>query len=1578
MQTVNTALQAELDKGQTEPVVLVDLYEFYDHDYVPGAGGFDPDDALETFAAQEITWDGNAYRRELKDRSDIVRNMGEKTNSVTLNFSNVSRYLATFAQTQQVEGLLLVIRCVSPAVTTDSLVLFVGRCDKPGDIDKGAFTLSARQDFGNINQTVPPDKFQADDPEGRLPSDPLFEGIPFNAVVGSNTFPQVVPSTSFFGRLFGRRNTIYTTQQWSSVDGTPLGQTIPECFGRVQMQLIPIVWADKGSHVGYLMVACKGPIAGMDNIKSRTEGWSDPLCNFSGVPAGVHLGDAGGTGTNTGNTCQPDLGAGLLLSHTAYIDGASLAPDPEAAVGTRDDIVTITAIIRGRIVPLPNTSAAYVLEGWTDNPVHIARFILTAAKWVNIDPAFMQDDVNFATAQVCDYPVIDNSNTQVIPVVGPDISQAGTAFTRLLPTGNINPRFVLFNHLGDGSVIPEFEDGPYTPLDFTDPLPDPSDPTDATFIAQKPLRKRFTVNFPITEAVRAVDLLYKVVFPAAKLFMRVNKFGRYELRSEQPSDFTRLRTAVAVGDTSISVLDVTPWKTGPDLLRGRILLGFGLTNSEVRTPSAALFSTAGNVVTLTASSSGGVTATASGATLTGGSTSVQASGTITIGGTPATGNTVTATINGIAVSYTLESIDTTGTTAAMLANYINANLRLNKFVRAVWSSAAPTVVTIVCLFGSLTVPVLLKAHSLGIGDPASAPTVAAASGALAAGVYKVAYSDVSAIGSTALTPIASVTLTASQQINVSSLPALTGVARDFYISERANSTNLRFIVTRTDNANFALNSLPEPGAAVAPAYNTTAEEMLRVAMSFATNSQDVFAAWAPAVVVILNDIYLPITANGHRYKVTTAGTTGASEPTWPTTAGTTVASGTAVFTEDGSTVLQQAGLTRANIVKNTFKWPLGGKQSSVNQVKGNFRDAKNDFALTPFKYNDRDHQDKVKKIFPLELDLTAVDSVDQVARIAGWTLSKNREGDWFDALETGPSGLVLEEGDLICASDDSGGLINVATRIEDLRIKPNHQVAINQARKYSTLMFSDEVASHRIPVASTLRYVQTKDSLAEFIDTPPLRDSDALTPGFYFASSHDLAIAGDWRGWALWADFGDGYTLLADGDVPASIGVASTTLGVVTDIAPLDTVNDVTFSFKYEDPFPSLVTCMEADLAANPYRNLLLVGNEYLQAATVIRAGGNITVSDLFRGRFHSDVEGLTHGASERVVLINGAEKFVALSPDRVGTAFDYKIVTTNQDIADAMPVSFTWTGQSLRAAPPTDLNAVHDSSEDFYISAVGHPTEAQRPETYVARLTRDSTDAFLRDIPIVPGVRMAAILDHIVHPPIGEGLLWGLETYATIENNNVIGQVDPTQAFATQPFTLGGEINARVTATPAPAPYLTGTIRLSFGPSDFTNPGAASVGAVLSTKDDNNTALTRIQVFDWSTDQQAEFDLPTVDGVVYVRVVWSGTELRWQFSGSPINPATAPNVILKDIAPTDPTFLRVYLTNGGPDGASVVKVENITLGGAQLPQTIYSLPQQENDNGDVGIATGDLRVEMWQVSPLAPNRKGLSVRGGF
>jgi hypothetical protein len=59
-------------------------------------------------------------------------------------------------------------------------------------------------------------------------------------------------------------------------------------------------------------------------------------------------------------------------------------------------------------------------------------------------------------------------------------------------------------------------------------------------------------------------------------------------------------------------------------------------------------------------------------------------------------------------------------------------------------------------------------------------------------------------------------------------------------------------------------------------------------------------SWAALTAYALATRRAPITRNGHLYEVSTAGTSGASEPTWPTDAGSTVVDGTVSWTEVGA------------------------------------------------------------------------------------------------------------------------------------------------------------------------------------------------------------------------------------------------------------------------------------------------------------------------------------------------------------------------------------------------------------------------------------------------------------------------------------------------------------------------------------------------------------------------------------------------------------------------------------------------------------------------------------------------------
>lgn len=64
-----------------------------------------------------------------------------------------------------------------------------------------------------------------------------------------------------------------------------------------------------------------------------------------------------------------------------------------------------------------------------------------------------------------------------------------------------------------------------------------------------------------------------------------------------------------------------------------------------------------------------------------------------------------------------------------------------------------------------------------------------------------------------------------------------------------------------------------------------------------------YALWQSNTKYEVGDIVVPTTSNVHKYRVTTAGTSGASEPTWPTGSGATVVNGTVTFTENGTDVI---------------------------------------------------------------------------------------------------------------------------------------------------------------------------------------------------------------------------------------------------------------------------------------------------------------------------------------------------------------------------------------------------------------------------------------------------------------------------------------------------------------------------------------------------------------------------------------------------------------------------------------------------------------------------------------------------
>src|SRR5262249_19295686 len=274
-----------------------------------------------------------------------------------------------------------------------------------------------------------------------------------------------------------------------------------------------------------------------------------------------------------------------------------------------------------------------------------------------------------------------------------------------------------------------------------------------------------------------------------------------------------------------------------------------------------------------------ISATASGATLSGGSTTVQASGTVTIGGSVSAGQAVTITLDGVANTYTTISDDTTGTIAGMMATIINANLTLNRYIKAEWSTGSPTVVTIKSKLGTLN------------------------------------------------------------------------------------------LASATSNIHAILETVIQ--------------------------------------------VHQPFAHSGLTY----------------------------------------TGLTRGNILRNTFKWPLGGRQTSLNQFVLIYTDAPQDFQETEVKENDYPHQAKINKVNKLDIDGACIDNYHQADRILQSSRYKYRDGDFFNSWATAGQALLLEEGDVICTTHDSmPGERNLVLRLEEVKVSPDWRVSMT-GRKYTASQF---------------------------------------------------------------------------------------------------------------------------------------------------------------------------------------------------------------------------------------------------------------------------------------------------------------------------------------------------------------------------------------------------------------------------------------------------------------------------------------------------------------------------------------------
>lgn len=745
---------------------LLCLIEFYASDYIPDTNhGFRPPSALARFSTETCSYKHSlvdttvSYYREALSMPSLSRNLGKQSNSCTVRFSNVSKRLAAFVLDNDVQGMFMVVRVISRAELLvgqeGCLILFVGRCVKADGFDRKDASITAKQDLGQIEAMIPPRIFQKDCPlrfKGteclgtevlgdksaayqaaticnksfdqctEYENEEFYQGIKIIQIQGSFLYKphhgflyKLIRYSSPVGylasKLFGKKPHMVGD---SIEDGTPYGSAIPVVLGRWQMPGIPLQYQDRGEAIDFLMAFARGPIASFNNTRCNTPGFTQP---FSLVE---HHGFYGGESDQTADAVFPEHGFFSRLAYeTGYCAGSDIevedpVPDISSMIGgIKIDINTAiagggfgTGLINGGGI-----SYADIFEHWTDNPVNLARYVLIDAALLNFGRNFIDTIKTAVTETYCIGGIKDVTNAERLILPNTESGSAGVTYKRYHTTGLLIPES--FGISASSFPIPvAAKEALY---EYYNPA---SPPTTVPVITK--YRRRFTCNLGLTEQRKAIDLLYDTILPTFRGFLSWNNRGQVAIRSERPADSVMVRSSTLAGVSSIPVWDVYPWSEttneNDSPLIGKILVGVGLTTSEVRTVTGFTYSTVGNSITLAASGTGGTTATASGANFTGGSSSVKANATITITGSPTVGDIVTATIDGVDVTYTLTpgsgfGIGLTSTMACCLAFAINSDPVIGKYVEAYVNSLS-NVVTLVAKVGTLTLSSpLAEAHN---------------------------------------------------------------------------------------------------------------------------------------------------------------------------------------------------------------------------------------------------------------------------------------------------------------------------------------------------------------------------------------------------------------------------------------------------------------------------------------------------------------------------------------------------------------------------------------------------------------------------------------------------------------------------------------------------------------------------------------------------------------------------------------------------------------------------------------------------------------------------------------------------
>lgn len=360
-------------------------------------------------------------------------------------------------------------------------------------------------------------------------------------------------------------------------------------------------------------------------------------------------------------------------------------------------------------------------------------------------------------------------------------------------------------------------------------------------------------------------------------------------------------------------------------------------------------------------------------------------------------------IDGFDLFYTAQTGETTSTAAGAVAALVNSHNVLNKYVKAEWTGGDTVKISSRIGFLELDAPLRNK-HLTRIGDPAAPPNAAAAASA-------------------------SGFLVAGNYL----------LCFSYVTAEGETLTSPTQTVTVSDNGKIDVPAMVLPARVLELRWYLSAEPNgIRLRRIAKTAGESFSIRQTPR----LNGYVEPvINATGeelHRVEM--------------------------AFTDRADT---SSNLRASNMIKGSFQFSVSNGQPSKTGVSIAFRDAAEDFQFTELKVIDEELAAKTRKPAIEKINGAGVDSTHQARRLANQRLAVLTGGDAGQIFASDGEALLLEEGDVITATEESGDFKNASLTVEAMVLSDDDDYASIKitAKPYRRSFFDDQIREKLVPLS---------------------------------------------------------------------------------------------------------------------------------------------------------------------------------------------------------------------------------------------------------------------------------------------------------------------------------------------------------------------------------------------------------------------------------------------------------------------------------------------------------------------------------